>query len=143
MRIYRVDGKETTNIPDGLTIDANGKAKVNGPQYPHKVECLDTDDETPKWVVVCDNKRKFDQELATIIHGKFCHSDHTEQCGWHYHSWNDTVLDATRVRYLDKANAILNVIRTNTARPAVPIGQAAPSLDEYTFNVATKILGQL
>jgi len=47
------------------------------------------------------------QQLATILHEKFCHWDHVDQCAWYYHKhdWKEE----THGRYLSKAEALLEI----------------------------------
>lgn len=112
MILYRLDnGLATTNRPDGVMSNPAG-VPIAPVHYPHKVKYLDTDHPEKGWLLVCDNMRRYDQELADILHGHSCHADHSGgDCSWHYHSWKDFSRDSTRQRYLDKANALLRVVR--------------------------------
>ncbi len=131
MRIYRVDGKEQMDIPNGITIARDGKSTpIAPPKYPHKVEYIETTDATPQWTVVCDHKRNFPQELAESIHGKF------DGCGWHYGNWDEPRMDPMRQRYLDKANALLSVI-------SAEINPLAVKREEAAFELAIRILDTL
>lgn len=49
-----------------------------------------------------------EQELATAIHGKTCHWNHIDQCGWEYDSWDQPRKSDTKSNYLKKARTILN-----------------------------------
>lgn len=134
MRIWRVDDKEQTDIPQGILIARDGKGTPSAPDgYPHKVEFLDTHWNPVAWRVICSNQRNYEQELAEILHSKLCRSNHDDQCGWYYKSFSDLPLDATRRRYLDKAEALLEVIR-DTA-------EDIPALEAY--QAAVKIVGVL
>jgi hypothetical protein len=133
MRVFRVDGKEQDKMPEGFGIARDGKSTPIAPDgYPHKVEYLDTTDAPPKWILVCNHKRDFPQELAWAIHGKFCHASHTDGCDWHYSNWDDRLMCPTRRRYLDKANAMLTVLH-----------KVSHSSDEMAFNLAIRILETL
>ncbi len=134
MRIWRVDGVEQTTIPQGILIARDGKSTPSAPEgYPHKVECLDTQWNPPAWRVICNNARDYEQELAEVLHTKFCRSNHDDQCGWHYGKWSVIPRDETRIRYLDKAQSLLRVIR-DTAK-GIP--------QEEAYQAAVKIVGVL
>lgn len=42
---------------------------------------------------------KMEQEAADIIHGIHCHSNHADQCGYMYFSWDKPDPGETRRRY--------------------------------------------
>jgi hypothetical protein len=133
MRIWRVDGVEQTSVPQGILIARDGKSTPSAPDgYPHRVEILDTQGDPPTWRVICNNRRNYEQELAEILHAKFCHSNHTDGCGWDYETWGYPS-SHTRIRYLDKARALLGVV-SDTA-------EGIPALEAY--QAAVKIVGVL
>lgn len=134
MRIWRVDDKEQTDTPQGILIARDGKGTPSAPVgYPHKVEFLDTHWEPVIWREVRSSPRNYEQELATVLHSKLCRSNHEDQCAWYIRNFNTLPLDATRRRYLDKAEALLEVIR-DTA-------EGIPALEAY--QAAVKIVGVL
>lgn len=49
-----------------------------------------------------------EHELATAIHGKTCHWNHIDQCGWEYDSWDQPRKSDTKSNYLKKAQTILS-----------------------------------
>lgn len=51
---------------------------------------------------------KEERELATAIHGKTCHWNHIDQCGWEYDSWDQPRKSDTKSNYLKKAQTILS-----------------------------------
>lgn len=110
MRIWRLDGVESTDIPKGILIARNGKATPSAPpNYPHKVEYLDTARPTVEWIVVCDNERDPVRELAEALHGKLCRLHHDDGgCGWGWDSWDKPGND--RQRYEAKAREMWDTI---------------------------------
>ena len=111
MRIWKIDGKEQTEVPKGILIARDMKATPSAPiDFPHKVEYLDTDELSNGWILVCNGRRNFSHELADRIHGKMCHYSHEDQCSYHYHKWGDISPNSPRQKYLDKANSVLSAI---------------------------------
>lgn len=108
MRIWRQDGIELLDkVPAGVLIARDGKSTPSTPPgFPHKVEYLETSLNPPTWVLLCDGKRNYEQELAEFLHSKGCHSDHAEGCSWFYWSWN--LPCETRQRYLNAARNQMN-----------------------------------
>ena len=59
------------------------------------------------------------KQLATTIHDKTCHMEHTETCGWFYENdWNQ---GWTKKRYLRQANKILEVVDFDEAMKVVAL----------------------
>ena len=51
------------------------------------------------------------QQLATLLHDKQCHHNHDDGCGWYYESWDMQIRGfSVRKQYLEKAQAILNIV---------------------------------
>lgn len=57
------------------------------------------------------------QKLADLIHDKFCRSNHIDQCGYEYDTWQSP--SWTRLHYLDKANTILSLTDLKTAQAII------------------------
>lgn len=57
---------------------------------------------------IIQDSSKEEQELATAIHGKTCHWNHIDQCGWEYDSWDQPRKSDTKSNYLKKAQTILS-----------------------------------
>ena len=116
MRIWKLDGVEKTNMPDGILIARDGKSTPSAPaMYGHRVEYIDTTDATPKWTVVCDHVRHYDEELAEVIHKKTCTLGHGDCCSWNYSSWSAPC--ETRKAVLAKAKKILTLIVSQSIGP--------------------------
>lgn len=50
------------------------------------------------------------QRLATEIHDRTCHLEHTEMCGWFYETgWTEKDHAWTHERYLEKAERLLQI----------------------------------
>ena len=47
------------------------------------------------------------QRVAELLHGKFCHYNHTDGCGWFYFDWNNLPRNSDRQCWLDKAEKLL------------------------------------
>lgn len=53
------------------------------------------------------------KELAEYLHGKQCHYNHIDECGWYYsENWNDH----SRKRYLNRATKLLLVLSSLNLR---------------------------
>jgi len=62
-------------------------------------------------------KIKFDcmtqeQRLATKLHERFCHFNHTDQCGWFY--CEDDWSQSAQKNYIEKAEKILLIVKYET-----------------------------
>lgn len=57
---------------------------------------------------IIQDSSKEEHELATAIHGKTCHWNHIDQCGWEYDSWDQPRKSDTKSNYLKKAQTILS-----------------------------------
>ncbi len=53
------------------------------------------------------------QQIATLLHGRLCHSNHTDGCGWFYHENNWEAYEQNK--WLKKANALLEIVDFDTA----------------------------
>jgi len=139
MFIWKLNGKEQMDRPQGIREPSRiwgANPKENAPaDYPHRVEYLDTEDHAKGWVVICDNPRNYWQELADRLHGKLCHFNHTDGCGWTYSNWQNPC--STRDHYLEKANKVLNAISNTLSRAGVPVTTA------IAFNMACDVLDAL
>ena len=134
MRIWKVDDKEQTTIPDGVGSDGI-KVPICPNGYAHKLEYLDTHDVSPVWRTLCDNRRNFQKELANIIHGKQCHASHEDQCSYYYVGFAG---DDARMKYQDKAFNMLRVLD-----PIFPNILNTPAREERIFQLASDILSVL
>lgn len=133
MRIWKVDDKEQTQIPEGVGSDGL-KVPICPSTYPHKLEYLDTHDVSPVWRTLCDNRRNFKKELANIIHGKQCHFSHEDQCSY----FRDGLSGGeVRRKWQDKAFNLLRVLDPYVF-PNAPLNR-----DEAAFQLASDILSVL
>lgn len=60
-------------------------------------------------------------EVAQMLHSLFCHSEHTESCGWFY-EMEDKIDDwsrSTHGRYLDKADRFIRLLGIDQAKKAL------------------------
>jgi len=58
---------------------------------------------------------KEEMDLATLIHDKTCHWNHTDGCGWMYEKWDDEKLGYAKLEYLKIARKVLKVTDAATA----------------------------
>ena len=65
------------------------------------------------------NKKPVDIKLAELIHTYSCTSNHIDQCGWDYESWDK--IGNTRQRYLNKSKEILKKFDFDTAYNLIKI----------------------
>jgi hypothetical protein len=78
--------------------------------YDKEIEELET-----KLKILKEEKKKFDLlrpnlKLAEIIHNAFCESIHSNGCTWYHESWEGFGDNSTRMKYLDRANKILEKV---------------------------------
>lgn len=73
-----------------------------------------------------------EQRLADYIHGRMCHADHTDQCGYYYDDWIPGVPETRytrennangieRMRWYEKAHALLRDFRYDLCVQVVDI----------------------
>lgn len=65
--------------------------------------------------ILKEEKKSYDlmrpnYKLAELIHSKTCTWNHTDGCDWYYESWEGFKNNSTKMRYLDKANKILEKV---------------------------------
>jgi hypothetical protein len=48
-------------------------------------------------------------KLATTLHSKFCHWNHTDGCGWGYETWENP--GPARTLYVEKAQEVMEVAK--------------------------------
>ena len=77
--------------------------------------------------------------VATLLHKKICHSDHTEGCGWYYRKdWSDP----QHAQYLAKAEFLLTYmdiesieVLTKVFQPSHGIKLKSDEIDVHSFNL--------
>ena len=60
-------------------------------------------------------------EVAEFLHKKFCKHNHTDGCGWHYKTWEDTPLEFSRKEYLARAKLLLEFVDADSIAQIVNI----------------------
>lgn len=49
--------------------------------------------------------------IAEILHSKQCRSNHTDQCEWHYETWDTMKQGGVRESYLTQATQLFDLYR--------------------------------
>lgn len=127
----------TINIPEGWEVVFEGNVKDGDKLYSsvtnnfnevrkNESEALLMSVESFKCVIRkikthVDAKELRCRELATFIHERTCTSNHTDQCGWGYESWDDPSMNWTRMEYYKKAEAMLNEIPLEVCKKVITL----------------------